>query len=235
MPRHASDVDIRPLLGEGLITGMRADEAVALLRERLGFGGPDDREIGRRIVEGVIEAIPNEASLLEGALEALGFCERHGLKVALASGSAESVIDSVLERFDLARRFSVVVSADRVALGKPNPAVLLLTAAEARVPANRCVVVEDALNGCIAALAARMRTIAVPEPATDGDTLGDRRRRARIAEGVRQPGSGCASRHRLTPLRPERARPAAWWLVDDDVYELGRRAQMTRRGDSPFR
>ena len=96
-------VDIRPLLGEGLITGMRADEAVALLRERLGFGGPDDRELGRRIVEGVIEAIPNEASLLEGALEALDFCERHGLKVALASGSAESVIDSVLERFDLAQ------------------------------------------------------------------------------------------------------------------------------------
>ena len=61
------------------------------------------------------------------------------------------------------------MSADRVALGKPNPAVLLLTAAEARVPANRCVVVEDALNGCIAALAARMRTIAVPEPTTDGD------------------------------------------------------------------
>lgn len=162
-------VDIRPLLGRGLITGMRADEAVALFRERIGFLGPDDDELARRIIEGVERAIPSEATLLDGAESALDFCDRNGLAVALASGSVEPVIDAVLDRFDLRKRFVAVVSAERVPLGKPHPGVLLLTASEAGVDPVRCVVVEDALNGCIAAKAARMRTIAVPEPGTESD------------------------------------------------------------------
>ena len=162
-------VDIRPLLGSGLITGMRADEAVGLFRERLGFAGPSDAELGARIVEGVLAAIPGEARILPGALGALDFCARHGLAVALASGSVEPVIDAVLARFDLRDRFAVVVSAAEVELGKPHPAVLLVTAERLGVDPVRCVVVEDALNGCIAAKAARMRVVAVPEPGTEGD------------------------------------------------------------------
>jgi len=162
-------VDVRPFLGHGLITGMRADEAVALFRERLGFVGPNDDELARRIIEGVERAIPTEAKLLDGAEEALDFCDRNGLLVSLASGSVEPVIDAVLDRFDLRKRFAAVVSAERVPLGKPHPAVLLLTAEEMSVDPIYCVVVEDALNGCIAAKAARMRAVAVPEPGTEDD------------------------------------------------------------------
>lgn len=162
-------VDIRPLLGWGLITGMRADEAVALFRQRMGFDGPSDAELADQIVAGVVEAIPTEARLFPGAPEALRFCESRGLLLALASGSTQEVIDAVLDRFDLRPHFQVVVSAERVPLGKPHPAVLLLTADELGVDARRCVVVEDAVNGCIAAKAARMAVIAVPEPGTETD------------------------------------------------------------------
>ena len=54
-------------------------------------------------------------------------------------------------------------------MGKPHPAVLHLTAARLGVEPVRCVVVEDALNGCIAAKAARIRVVAVPEPGTEDD------------------------------------------------------------------
>ncbi len=162
-------VDVRPWLGSGLVTGMRADEAVALFRERLGFAGPSDTEIAARIIDGVIDAIPGGARMLPGALESLDWCSRNGLAVALASGSVEPVIEAVLERFGWRDRFAVVVSAAAVERGKPHPAVLLLTAQELGVDPVRCVVVEDALNGCIAAKAARMRVIAVPEPGTEGD------------------------------------------------------------------
>lgn len=162
-------VDVRPLLGGGLITGMRADEAVGVFRDLLGFAGPSDREIADRIVAGVVEAIPREARILPGALEALDFCEQSGLAVALASGSVEPVIDAVLARFGWRERFAVVVSASAVEMGKPHPAVLLLTAAQLGVDPVRCVVTEDALNGCVAAKAARMRVIAVPEPGTEAD------------------------------------------------------------------
>ncbi|MGA8296971.1 MAG: hexitol phosphatase HxpB [Acidimicrobiales bacterium] len=162
-------VDIRPLLGAGLITGMRADEAVALFRQRLGFDGSTDEKLADLVVQGVITAIPEEAKLFPGAAEALEYCEERGLALALASGSVDPVIEAVLDRFDLRRHFSVVVSAERVALGKPHPAVLLLTAEELGVDAGRCVVVEDAVNGCVAAKAARMAVVAVPEPGTEAD------------------------------------------------------------------
>lgn len=162
-------VDVRPLLGGGLITGMRADEAVGLFRHRLGFTGPSDAELADRIVEGVVAAIPQEARLLPGALEALDFCAANGLTVALASGSVEPVIDAVLAHFGMRGRFAAVVSAAAVELGKPHPAVLLLTAELLGVDPVRCVVVEDAMNGCIAAKAARMGVVAVPEPGTEND------------------------------------------------------------------
>jgi mannitol-1-/sugar-/sorbitol-6-/2-deoxyglucose-6-phosphatase len=162
-------VDVRPLLGNGLITGMRSDEAVALFRERLRFEGPTDAELADAIVSGVIAGIAEEAELFPGAREALSFCEQRGLKLALASGSVMPVIDAVLDRFDLRRHFAVVVSAERVPLGKPHPAVLSLTADELGVEARRCVVVEDAVNGCVAAKAARMAVVAVPEPGTEAD------------------------------------------------------------------
>ncbi len=162
-------VDIRPLLGAGLITGMRADEAVALFRQRLGFDGATDSELTEAIVLGVIAGISDEAWLFPGAIDAVEFCEAHSLRLALASGSVTPVIDAVLDRFDLRKHFDVVVSAERVPLGKPHPAVLLATAEELGVDARRCVVVEDAVNGCIAAKAARMTAIAIPEPGTEGD------------------------------------------------------------------
>jgi mannitol-1-/sugar-/sorbitol-6-/2-deoxyglucose-6-phosphatase len=163
-------VDVRPLLGQGLITGMRTDEAVALIRGRLGFSGPGDAELADAIVSRVIDEIGEGAArLFPGAVAALEYCAARGLELALASGSAMPVIDAVLDRFELRRHFSVVVSAEAVPLGKPNPAVLLLTAHELGVDPRRCVVVEDAVNGCIAAKAARMAVIAIPEPGTEGD------------------------------------------------------------------
>jgi mannitol-1-/sugar-/sorbitol-6-/2-deoxyglucose-6-phosphatase len=162
-------VDVRPLLRNGLITGMRSDEAVALLRQRLGFVGPTDAELADAIVNDVIDGIAKEARLFPGAREAIAFCEAQGLELALASGSVTPVIDAVLDRFDLRSHFPVVVSAERVPLGKPHPAVLMLTAEELGVEARRCVVVEDAVNGCIAAKAARMAVVAIPEPGTEDD------------------------------------------------------------------
>ena len=55
----------------------------------------------------------------------------------------------------------VLVTADDVARGKPDPEPFLLGAARLAVPAQRCVVVEDAPAGLAAARAAGMRSVAV--------------------------------------------------------------------------
>ena len=80
-----------------------------------------------------------------------------------------AVIDAVLDRFEVRDRFACVVTALDDPLGKPNPAVFLRTAACLGVEPLECVVLEDSFNGCVAAKAARMRVIAVPEAHNRGD------------------------------------------------------------------
>lgn len=159
----ALGVDVRPLLGHGLTAGMGVGEVVAFCRDLVGWTGPEDWEVAGRIVDGVVASIEAGATLKPAALEALDVMASHGLVLALASGSGMAVIDAVLDRFDLRERFVFVASGLDDVLGKPHPAVFLRTAAALGVDPTECVVLEDSLNGCIAAKAARMRVIAVPE------------------------------------------------------------------------
>lgn len=162
-------VDIRPYLARRLAMGMRVDEAVVTFCALSGLTGVDEHELAGRIVAGIVAAIRDRASLLPGAEDALERCAQWGIGVALASGSTEPVIDAVLDRFDLRGRFDVVCSAADDALGKPHPAIFLRAAALLDVPASHCVVIEDSINGCIAAKAARMRVLAVPHADDAGD------------------------------------------------------------------
>ncbi len=155
-------VDITPLIDRGLTMGMRLDEVVAFFRSRIGWDGPGDEEIAGRIVSGIVSAVHHEAKLLPGAVDAVDLLSGYGLATALASGSTPPVIEAVLDRFELADRFAVVSSAADDRLGKPHPAILLRTAAALGVDALECVVLEDSINGCVAAKAARMRLVAVP-------------------------------------------------------------------------
>lgn len=165
----AIGVEIAPLLEQGLTMGMRVDEVVAFFRSRLGWHGPDDAEVITQIVAGIVDAIWKEADLLPGAVEALDYFAERDLSIALASGSTPPVIDAVLQRFDLIDRFAAVCSAIDDRLGKPHPAIFLRTAEALGVDALECVVLEDSLNGIVAAKAARMRVVAVPDARFAGD------------------------------------------------------------------
>ncbi|MGV8908830.1 MAG: HAD family hydrolase [Propionicimonas sp.] len=82
--------------------------------------------------------------------------------VAVASGSTRWNIDASLAAVGLAEYFDVRVSAEEVPLGKPAPDVFLEAARRLGVPPESCVVVEDAVPGMLAALAAGMRCVAIP-------------------------------------------------------------------------
>ncbi|HMF81831.1 MAG TPA: HAD-IA family hydrolase, partial [Acidimicrobiia bacterium] len=62
----------------------------------------------------------------------------------------------------LADCFAAVVSSEEVEHGKPAPDVYLAVAQRVGVEPSDCVAIEDSTNGIKAALAAGMRTIAVP-------------------------------------------------------------------------
>ncbi len=73
---------------------------------------------------------------------------------------------------------SAIVSSDEVAAGKPAPDVYLLAASRLGVAPERCLVVEDSLNGVRAGKAAGMTVVLVPNdsvpPAGDARARADR-------------------------------------------------------------
>ena len=154
--------DISELSASGVAVGMSVGDAIALFSSYAGIPADECAELERRVVQRVVDAVASDAELMPGALGALDFCERRALAVALASGSTPPIIDAVLSRFGLADRFAAVCSAIDEPFGKPHPSVFLTAAAKLGEPPSACVVLEDAVDGCVAAKAARMRVIAVP-------------------------------------------------------------------------
>lgn len=143
--------------------GMFVTEVARYWYERYPWNGPSPEEVAVTVVDEVIELIARKGTLKPGVDRVLGLCRRHGLVLALASSSEHRLIEFVLERFGLRREFALCHSAQDEPYGKPHPAVFLTTAARLGVDPTRCLVWEDAPAGVLAAKAARMHCVAVPD------------------------------------------------------------------------
>ncbi|MGH7385890.1 MAG: HAD family hydrolase, partial [Candidatus Rokuibacteriota bacterium] len=95
------------------------------------------------------------------------------LEVRRAVGTSASRWDAerLLDDLGLLRFFDVVVTADDVMLGKPDPEVWTQAARRLRAAPTACVVFEDAPVGIQAARAAGMRAIGVTTAHTDAELL----------------------------------------------------------------
>jgi sugar-phosphatase len=143
--------------------GLRTEEVVAFRFARAPWTGPDPAEVGRRLDARVEALVRQEGRALPGAHAALGAVRRRGLRLGLASSSSRAMIAVVLARLGLERAFDHLQSADGEPLGKPHPAVFLRAAEALAVTPAACLVVEDSLRGLVAAKAAGMRCLAVPD------------------------------------------------------------------------
>jgi len=144
-------------------TGLRIDEVVALRHRQQPWETPSVAELSEQIVTRVIALVLAEGVAKPGGARAITLCARAGLHLAVASSSPLRLIDASLARLGLRDQFAEVVSAEREPYGKPHPAVFLSAAARLGVAPTECLVFEDSLNGVIAAKAARMICVAVPE------------------------------------------------------------------------
>ncbi len=149
--------------------GLRLDEAVEywlkLHGRQLSLGG----DLAEKIVEEVISQIEENGILMTGVEESLEFFKHKRTKFALASSSAYKIISAVVDKFDLRRRFEVIYSAEEEEFGKPHPGIYLTAARKLGVNPKECLAIEDSRNGVLAAKAARMKCIAIPEPPVRSD------------------------------------------------------------------
>jgi len=96
---------------------------------------------------------------LPGAAEWTARLHAEGWLQAIASSAPRLNVEAILEMLKLP--FEVVISAEDVRHGKPDPEVFLTAAARLGMPPSQCVVVEDAAAGIEAARRGGMRSIGV--------------------------------------------------------------------------
>ncbi len=145
--------------------GLRIDEVVDYWYQQYPWNNLLKSEVEELIVAKVIELIHLKGKPLPGVDNALSLVKSKDVKIALASSSAAKIIQAALQRLDLADVFTQIYSAESEILGKPHPGVYLTTAKKLNVLPQSCLALEDSLNGVLAAKAAQMKCIAIPEVA----------------------------------------------------------------------
>lgn len=147
-----SDVDCyRTLIAEGRL-GIDTSQVLQLVQQKT------------RIFE---DLAGTDGKIIEGVHAFLDLLTAHSVPIAICSGALRAEIELVLEGAGLRRLFEVIVSAEEVTRGKPDPEGFLLALSRlnecvvAPITPGRCVVIEDSHWGLKAARAAGMHTVAV--------------------------------------------------------------------------
>jgi HAD superfamily hydrolase (TIGR01509 family) len=142
--------------------GMSSTEWSRYMHDELGVSaGP--AEINREVVARMEDLYRERLPLIGGAREAVRRLADRPL--GLASSANRPLIDLALELAGLSHLFAATVSSEEVPRGKPAPDVYLEAARRLDIEPRRCAAVEDSHNGILSARAAKMRVIAIPNPA----------------------------------------------------------------------
>jgi mannitol-1-/sugar-/sorbitol-6-/2-deoxyglucose-6-phosphatase len=143
-------------------TGLKIHEVVHYWSLRYAWKDANIHEVAEEIVDHIIALSRAEATVMPGALDLLTALKSAGFRLAVATSSPNRMLQELIRHFGLNGYFEELISADAVAYGKPHPAVFLHCAEKLQVSPLQAVVLEDSVNGVIAAKAARMKAIAVP-------------------------------------------------------------------------
>lgn len=171
-------VDSEPVINAAAIRGLREYGVDARPRDFLPFvGAGEDRYVGgvaekygltyrtemkERVHAIYYDLIADRLKPHEGALELLEKVRHLPGKVALASSSDHEKIRASLHAAGIPLdAFDLIVSGEEVPRKKPSPDIYLETARRIGADPSDCVVIEDAVNGVMAAKAAGMNCVAV--------------------------------------------------------------------------
>lgn len=148
--------------------GLRTDEVVRYWHHRYPWDKPSQKEVTDRLNDRMVEELSVRDIALPGVQEALEVCEQLDLPLAIASSSPLRLIKAGIKHLGIADRLQAIESAEHEVYGKPHPAVYIKTAEKLGVHPEHCLAFEDSPNGVLAAKAAKMKCIAIPDAIMKG-------------------------------------------------------------------
>jgi len=144
-------------------TGMRLDEVIAFWKKKQNWENKTNLQLHDEIISDLCKTIEEKGKELEGTTNALHYFKSKNFKIGLASSSNNLLINTVIKKLGITHFFNAIHSAEHLPFGKPHPQVFLNCADSLAVHPQECLVIEDSVNGIIAAKAAKMYTIAIPD------------------------------------------------------------------------
>ncbi len=99
-------------------------------------------------------------------VDLLRIARENACLTALTTLSKRRDVLHVIHSLGLESMLDVVLTAEDVTKGKPDPEIYLLAAQKLGVPPEECLVLEDSVNGIKAAQAAGMNVVAIATPFT---------------------------------------------------------------------
>lgn len=113
------------------------------------------------------ETLKADSRIIEGVVDFLEMLRQNKVRMAICSGALLAEIELILKQAQLGHFFEVIVSADEIEKGKPDPEGYLLALERLNQNDNNailpdeCIVIEDSHWGLEAGKAAGMHTVAI--------------------------------------------------------------------------
>lgn len=118
-----------------------------------------------------LQIIKGRLHPLPGVREFVSRSRSNGLRLAVATSADRPKLEGNLVQIQLpASEFDAVVTGSEIVRKKPHPDIFLLAAKRLDLPPAHCLVIEDAVNGLQAAVAAGCQTLGLTT-SFDADTL----------------------------------------------------------------
>lgn len=125
------------------------------------------QELARQKAEFFKDLVREETAILDGVENLIELLRDHQIRRAVCSGAIREDIEQMLAGSDLMDAFEVIITAEDVQKGKPDPQGYLLALKRLNkdlkdpIKPGECVVIEDSHWGLAAAAAAGMHRVAV--------------------------------------------------------------------------
>jgi sugar-phosphatase len=144
-------------------TGLRVDKIVDHWFHKKPWTKPPRKEVEDALVADLISRVKARGAEMPGARQVLEMVKKKNVKMALASSSLMTIIDAATKKLGIRKYFDELYSAEFEEHGKPHPGVYMTVAKMLDVAPEQCLALEDSFNGVLAAKAARMKCVCVPE------------------------------------------------------------------------
>jgi len=144
-------------------TGLRTKEFVEWCFFNFNIGSQELMQTEKKIIETVMEKITADPRIMPGVQKLFDLFHDKKYKIGIASSSPVELIELVMDICGLRKYVKQYTSAQHLKFAKPHPEVYLICAEMLHAEPLQCICFEDSFYGMIAAKAARMKCVVVPE------------------------------------------------------------------------